>query len=200
MNIKKFSVLTFLVGIFCFLSLTKTAHATLVWDFNFVQDSFIVGPNDSIDLFAVLHNDSTAGETIAYLPINTADWSPALVDANNVTHYGFGFAPNFFTQFNQFINPGETFNFHFGTYTPLGGGPVPEGRYTAFPENMDLVPRGGGFTSHSSLRTVTWCVDNDGVNPCPTEVPSNPVPEPASMLLFGSGAFGALLRRRFSHR
>ena len=199
MKIKKNFLLILLTGIFSFAPLTKLAHATLIWDFEFVQDFFIVNPTDSIDLYATLFNNSTAGETIAYLPINTADWSPVFVSANLVPEYGFGFDSNFFTQFDEFIDPGESFLFHFGTYVPLNGGPVPEGLYTAFPENMDLAPRGGGLTSHSSRHTVSWCVTTDPDNPCPSEpVPS--IPEPASLFLLGGGALSALIRRRHVRR
>ncbi len=178
-------ILTFVVTI---LIQTSSAHATLVWDWFFLNSGITIAPTENVVQLARLTNNSTAGETIGYFP-SGIDYRIKGAGIVGELGYDYSFGPesdggDFFTQFTGLtLDPGESFDFTLAVYDPIGSATV--GYHEVHYQNiwLTLMSSPVGTNIYGPGHIFEWCTDlQNGCAAGPV------IPEPASMLLFGLGA------------
>lgn len=120
--------------------------------------------------------------------------------------FNFNFAqPNFIGPVNFDLQPGQSFDWLFGTFTPTGGN-APAGLYSFFNAgaivqiyNPGADPNDGGDDQYDSVLLASTCPGQNPSCAFTREVlPALAVPEPAAwtLMIAGFGLIGAALRRR----
>ena len=178
-----------IIGIVLFFG--GTAHAVPTGTLTFISPTGVVGPTDVVEVWLRLTLDADSeplhlDSTLTGFGVNTADipegWT-SLTEANTNTSfwcsgdfgsecsqgtpYNFSFntsGPNTFNFLHDItINPGESRDYLFGTFTPSAG-PVAQGTYTFYNAGFELelngidADGGSAFWYYSIAQT---CPDND---------------------------------------
>jgi hypothetical protein len=134
------------------LFVSTSAHATLIFGWDFAPSEVTVTNTDSIVISATLTNSLASDENLTIVPTGAG-----LAGASDVTaEYQFYFGPlddgnssDLFAQFTGLdLAPGESVNFVFGGLTPLGGF-VPDGTYDIASGSLNF-PGVGGVNSDSA--------------------------------------------------
>jgi len=163
------------------------ANAAILWDWQFTDSNRTVGSTDTIAQHARLYNNSTSSETIGIYSLSpTAYLYMAYADVPGEYGYSWGSGGTLKDEFPALIPAGGTVDFTFMTYTPIGT--VPYGTYTTPNQWLSLTLKSDYSDLGTISRSYTWYVENGPI--------VDPVPEPATMILFGLGGIATAFTRR----
>jgi hypothetical protein len=148
------------------------AHSTLIWNWDFTPPSVTVLPRDDIFLYATIYNDAASTEDIYYTAQGTnfdqQSWGPGTLPWPGVYNFNSGKSPwSILYETGTSIGPGKTLTYLFGTLEHVGS-PAPVGTYYS---DGWLSIAGNNIQRQAEINVA-------------------PVPEPATMLLLGSGLIG----------
>jgi len=171
---------------------TSAAHADTIWSWSFDQTEYLVEPSDMILIRATLFNDRASTGSL----IREAG---GFFGGDIQKTYKFTFwseLPEFNDQFDGLdVEPGASFPFVLGLYSPIGGAAPPGFRASC----CDGVTNGALLFFEPSDGPPTGEVPSNGfsiqVAPLPEPVP---IPEPSSLVLLSAGALSLFFRPRIN--
>lgn len=177
-----------LAGLFAVFSIGH-AHASVLWDWAFLDSNELFSPGEKVVLHARLFNNSNDGETIGD-SVSSSDATIAGLRGHAIPFYSFNIGPENGTAFETFMAPlaaGSNRDFIFGREKPAEF--VPLGQYTQAVE-IDLR---NGFEEGAPLissidHNFDWTVD---------EHPRQVVPEPSTLILLAVGLMATFLKKKY---
>lgn len=176
-----------LAGFFAGISIGH-AHASVLWDWAFLNSNETFGPGDKVVLHARLFNHSTEGEAIGD-SASGSDATIAGLKGHGISFYSLNFSPEPGTAFEAFTAPLAAGSFRdFILAREIPAEFIPPGQYA---QSVEIDLRTGfenGAPLISSIgHDFDWMVD---------EHPRQVVPEPSTLMLLAMGIVATFLKKK----
>lgn len=176
-----------LAGLFAVFSIGH-AHASVLWDWAFLDSNELFSPGEKVVLHARLFNNSNDGETIGD-SVSGSDATIAGLRGHAIPFYSFNIGPENGTAFETFMAPlaaGSLRDFIVGREIPAGI--VPPGKNTQA-VGIDLR---SGFEEGAPLISSVVRDFGSKADGHPRQV----VPEPSTLALMALGCVATFLKKK----